>query len=111
MNVNFNGFGEDVATFAASAGLNSAGVPVKISGDGTVAKCAKNDNFCGVCRGVRDGYATVQLSGYVTMNTISKIEPGYKKLTASDNNLVMESTTGREYLVLDSTASTVGFIL
>ena len=65
MNVNFNGYGENVLTFIADSGLTETGVPVKISDDGTVAKCDGNDNFCGICVGLRDGYAAVQLAGYV----------------------------------------------
>lgn len=111
MNVNFNGYGENVATFIADSSLTETGVPVKISADGTVAKCAKNDVFCGVCTGLRAGYATVQLSGYVTMKAGAKIAVGYKKLAAGENGAVAEYTSGREYLVLDSTATSVGFIL
>lgn len=111
MNVNFNGYGENVATFIAASNLTEAGVPVKLTADGTVSKCAANDSFCGICRGVRAGYATVQLSGYVTMKANSKVNAGYKNLVATANGGVTENTTGREYLVLDSTATTVGFIL
>ena len=39
MNVNFNGYGENVATFVADSSLTAAGVPVKITADGTVGKC------------------------------------------------------------------------
>ena len=42
MNVSFNGFGETLATLAAT-GASRAGQPVKISANGTVAACAKGD--------------------------------------------------------------------
>lgn len=111
MNVNFKGFGENVATFIADSSITDTGVPVKMSGDGTVAKCSKNDLFCGVCVGLRGGYAAVQLSGYVTLKAGAKIAPGYKKLAAGDNGSAAEYASGREYLVIDSTADSVGFIL
>lgn len=111
MNVNFNGYGENVVTFIADESITEAGVPVKMSENGTVSKCAESDAFCGVCVGVRDGYAAVQLSGYVTMNAGAKIDVGYKKLVAEANGSVSENSTGREYLVVDSTENTVGFIL
>ena len=38
MNVNFNGFGENAATFIADETLTEAGVPVKMKDNGTVAK-------------------------------------------------------------------------
>ena len=62
MNVNFNGFGENAATFIADKTLTEAGMPVKMKDNGTVAKCDASENFCGVCVSVRGGYAVVQLS-------------------------------------------------
>ena len=111
MNVNFNGYGENVLTFIADSGLTEAGVPVKISDDGTVAKCSANDVFCGVCVGVRGGYAAVQLAGYVRMPATARIAVGYKKLAAGSNDTVAVNSSGRELLVVDSTATEVGFIL
>ncbi len=111
MNVNFNGYGENVVTFSADESITEAGVPVKMSADGTVAVCESGEAFCGVCVGVRNGYAAVQLSGYVTMNADSKIAVGYKSLAASSDGAVAVNTAGREYLVVDSSADSVGFIL
>ena len=110
MNVNFNGFGENAATFIADGTLTEAGVPVKMKDNGTVAKCGANENFCGMCVSVRGGYAVVQLSGYVKVKSDKKIAVGYKKLSATAGG-VSVTTTGREYLVLDSTDTSVGFIL
>ena len=111
MNVNFNGFGENAATFIADKTLTEAGMPVKMKDNGTVAKCDASENFCGVCVSVRGGYAVVQLSGYVTVKSDKKIAVGYKKLSATADGGVSVTTTGREYLVLDSTDTSVGFIL
>ena len=111
MNINFNGYGENVLTFIADSSLTAPGVPVKISGDGAVAKCGANENFCGVCIGLRNGYAAVQLAGYVRMPANAKIAPGYKKLAAGGDGTVAANSSGRELLVLDSTATEVGFIL
>ena len=80
MNVNFNGYGENVLTFIADSGLTETGVPVKVIDDGTVAKCGGNDNFCGICVGLRDGYAAVQLAGYVRTPAAAKIAPATKSL-------------------------------
>ncbi len=67
--------------------------------------------LCGVCVSVRGGYAVVQLSGYVKVKSDKKIAVGYKKLSATAAGGVSVTTTGREYLVLDSTDTSVGFIL
>lgn len=111
MMVNFNGFGENSATFEADSSLTAAGVPVKISGDGKVSACASGEAFCGICTHLRDGFATVQLAGYVTMPATEKITAGYGKIAAGANGTVSASDSGREYLVLDSTQTSVGFIL
>lgn len=67
--------------------------------------------LCGVCVSVRGGYAVVQLSGYVKVKSDKKIAIGYKKFSATADGGVSVTTTGREYLVLDSTDTSVGFIL
>lgn len=111
MNVNFNGYGENVATFIADSALTESGIPVKISADGTVAKCASGDAFCGICLGVRDGYATVQLSGYARVQTSSKLALGYTKVAAGASGKVSASDSGRALLVVDSTTTEAGIIL
>ena len=111
MNVNFNGYGENVLTFIADSGLTETGVPVKVTDDGTVAKCGGNEVFCGICVGLRDGYAAVQLSGYVRAAAGAKIAVGYKKLAAGSTGDVAVNASGREYLVVDSTSTEIGFIL
>ena len=83
MNVDFKGFGENAATFVADATLYQPGVAVKITDDGKASKCNANDKFCGICLGVRDGYATVQLKGYAEFKASSKIAVGYQKLAAT----------------------------
>lgn len=111
MNVNFNGYGENMVTFEAAGNFNEAGVPVKITADGTVDKCSANDVFCGICQGVRDGYATVQLAGYVKVKTTAKLALGYTKIVAGANGTVAAGTAGRELLVVESTATEAGIIL
>lgn len=64
-----------------------------------------------MCVCVRGGYAVVQLSGYVKVKSDKKIGVGYKKLSATADGGVSVTTAGREYLVLDSTDTSAGFIL
>ena len=111
MNVNFNGYGENVATFSAESALTEAGVPVKMSGDGTVTKCVADDDFIGICVSVRDGYAAVQLSGYARFATNSKITVGFQQLAAAANGKIAIKSGGRKLLVVDSTATEAGVIL
>lgn len=112
MNINFSGYNENVVTFKVEDGTTMLmGTPVKMSADCTVAPCESGDNMIGVAVNVRNGYAAVQLSGYIEMPTESKIEVGYVSLVSAGDNKVKESADGRDYLVVTSTDSTVGFIL
>lgn len=114
MSVSFNGYKESLATFKAASGL-TAGVPVKISANDTVDSCAAEDSFCGVANGVSRGYASVQMSGFVTLPyTGTAPVVGYVILAADGSGGVkVVATGGRSMLVLqvDATAKTVGVML
>ena len=63
MNVSYEGIGQWAATFACDG--VSAGQVVKVSGNGTVAKCADNDGFEGAVLSVaRDGKACSVAMGH-----------------------------------------------
>ena len=111
MNVNFNGFGENAATFIADETITEAGVPVKMKDNGTVAKCDANENFCGVCISVRGGYAVVQLSGYVVVPAAAKLNVGYQKVAVNSAGKLAANENGREVLVVISSATEAGIIL
>lgn len=110
MNISFNGFNENVLTFIADSSVEE-GMPVKMSGDGTVAKCSANDAFCGLCVSVRSGYAAVQLTGYAVFPAGAKIAAGYKKLAVNSSGKVATNESGREYLVVNSSETEIGIIL
>lgn len=112
MSVSFCGFNENTATFKANEIIES-GATVKMSESKTVAPCADGENFCGFAVESSGGYASVQLSGAVTVKyTGSAPEVGFAKLV-SDGNGVKASDGGREYLIVavDETAMTVTFLM
>lgn len=112
MNVSFNGYDEGMVTFEAASGV-TADKPVAVSANGKVT-AVTSGAFCGICKSVRNGYAAVQLKGYVQMASTGSISLGYTKLAAATGGKVKaDSNNGREYLVVDfdSTANVVGFIL
>lgn len=84
MNVSYEGIGQWAATFACDG--VSAGQVVKVSGSGTVAKCADNDGFEGVVLSVaRDGKAcSVAMGGMVTVSYTGASAPaaGWNSLAA-----------------------------
>lgn len=114
MSVSFNGFGDMLLTFESAAAI-TAGYPVKMSANGTVAACSAGDSFCGFAVESDDEYASVRVGGVVTVS-YSGTAPtvGYAALEAAASGKVAVSADGtRSYLVLsvDATAGTVTFIL
>lgn len=110
MNVCFNGFGENVLTFEKQ-GTIAAGDPVMVCSNGIVQKAT--GRFCGICTAVRNGFVTVQLSGYARASYTTAPSVGFSKLSAASGKLNLDASNGVEYLVLDvdTTAKTFGFIL
>ncbi len=111
MNINFSGYNENVVTFEVAGTDVTMGTPVKMSSSATVTKCSDGDNMIGVAVNVRNGYAAVQLTGYIEMPTEDTISVGYQTLSVNENGTVEVSSTGREYLVTYAQQGIVGFIL
>lgn len=114
MDISLNGYGEKAATFKAGSGV-AAGLPVKITANGTVGACSDGDVFCGIALNVRGGYCAVQLSGYVNVPyTGASPAVGYQALTAGTGGSVKAVTTGGRSLLVtdvDTTSKKCGFIL
>jgi hypothetical protein len=114
MKIALNGFNENVATLEAESGV-TAGMPVKMTGNGVVGACADKNAFCGVAVSVRGGFAAVQLGGYVQVPYSGTTAPavGYQTLSATADGKVQADTAGRSILVtdVDTTAKVCGIIL
>ena len=115
MDISLNGYGEKAATFKAQSGV-AAGLPVKMTANGTVGACSDGDAFCGIALNVRGGYCAVQLSGYANAPYTGSPAPavGYQTLSAGTGGSVKAATTGgRSILVtdVDTASKKCGFIL
>ena len=110
MNINFNGYRENVLTFECESGV-AAGKLVKMSASGKVSACNANDDFIGVALNVKDGYAAVQTDGYVEVQKTGTVNPGYNKLIAATYGAVKTSESGIDRLVLYVEGNAIGFIL
>ncbi len=110
MNVDFKGYGENVATFLVSGSL-SAGQFVTISADCTVSAASSGDEVVGYCVGVRGGYAAVQLSGYVEAKSTGTVNRGMTGLSISSADTVQASNSAGKHLVISSGSNKVGIIL
>ncbi|MBE6824884.1 MAG: hypothetical protein E7513_06005 [Ruminococcaceae bacterium] len=111
MNINFSGYNENVVTFEIADSDIVMGTPVKMSSSATVMKCNDGDNMIGVAVNVRNGYAAVQLTGYIEMPTEETISVGYQTLSVNEKGKVEVNSSGREYLVTYVEQGIVGFIL
>lgn len=111
MNINFNGYKENVLTFEADETVTAPNLPVKITANGTVGACKSGETFCGAAVNLHGGYVAVTLDGYIKLPVTGTVEAGYRKLAADGAGGVMADDGGREYLVLDADDECVGFIL
>ena len=109
MDISFIGYKENVITFECESTV-AAGKLVKMSASGKVANAAANDSFIGVALSVSEGYAAVQLDGYVEQPKSGTVNVGYNKLVAASSG-VTAAESGIDRLVVYSDSSKVGFIL
>ena len=109
MEINFNGYRENALTFACTSAVK-AGDLVKMSASGTVAPADANGDFIGVALSVRDGYAAVQLDGYVEYAKNGTVNTGVVKLVNTSTG-VKAAESGIDRLVVYVDSNTVGFIL
>lgn len=113
MEIGFNGLNEACATFKAAEGLEAGNV-VCLDKNGVATACAAGDKLCGVALSVRDGYASVQISGFAEVKCEAGITAGYQSLSANGaSGVKLAEQGGKEYLVLftDSVAGTCGIML
>ncbi len=110
MNISFNGFMENTVTFECDENV-TAGSLVKIYESGKVAPCAEGDKICGVCLSVRDGFAAVQVEGFVNVPVSGTVTTGFVKIAATADGKAKASDDGREVLCVCTEGGTAGFIL
>lgn len=115
MKVSFEGIGERVATFEAETQGSTAVVPgeaVTLSGSGKVCACANaGDIPAGMALDVRDGYAAVQVAGYVKLPCASGLTVGWHSLAVDSTGKLAETSGGRGALVTDVSDGVCGVIL
>ena len=110
MSINFKGYGENVATFAADNTVE-AGKFVVMDDNYSVTAAASGDEVFGYCLSVRDGYAAVQLEGYVEAPVSGEVELGSGQLAAASATAIAQGESGAYYKVVYVTDSVVGCIL
>ena len=115
MKVSFNGYGEQVATFETGSNVIVGG-PVAITGNGIVSGAVTGGDFCGICVSNENGYAAVQMKGYMKAEYTGTVNAGRVNLTGVVGGKV-KAATGAEVTVpvqvtdVDTAAKICGFIL
>lgn len=100
MAISFEEIGQTVVTFAAEDTLE-AGKVCKITRNGTVGACEKDESFCGVAAQVRGAAAGVVTAGYVELPYSGEAPTlGYTALAADADGGVCVKADGRTYLVV-----------
>ena len=112
-NISFESIGQEFVTFRAGTGV-AAGVPCKVSANGTVAAATSGD-FMGVTRSAaKGGVVAVQIRGFVTLK-YSGTAPtvGYSTLAASTGGKVKvdESAMSRLVVSVDTDNTTACVLL
>ena len=112
MNIDFKGYNENVITLKADSTLpeGTQGVAVTLSGQGAVTKAPDNSFVLGVCLSVRNGYASVQTTGYTRVKTTGKLTPGCHPIISNGNGGVKENDAGQLHFVLDSVDGEAGIL-
>jgi len=113
MNFSINGYGENTTTFRTT-GLVCTGHTVKMADNLIVSPCEAGDEFIGVAVNTGDGYAGIQLDGYVKIDfTGTAPAVGWCGLVADGKGGVSADANGRKYLVVevDTNNNKAGIIL
>ena len=110
MNIYFRGYGENVATFEADNTVE-AGMFVVMDENYSVKAAGAGDEVFGYCLSVRDGFAAVQLEGYVEAPVSGEISLGSGQLAAASSTEIAQGESGPYYKVVYVTEDVVGFIL
>lgn len=96
--ISFEEIGALTVTFYAEEGV-TAGQVVKLSQDSTVGACTAGDWICGAATWTEDGYAAVQLKGFVEVPYTGSVELGWNKLAADGKGGVTVNEEGADHLV------------
>ena len=90
----FKGFDDKVGTFLCNKDTK-VGDLVTIFDNNAVRPCELDETPCGICLGINNGFAAIQLGGFATINCNKLIaEYGIQHLKAQTRNCVKESPDG-----------------
>lgn len=114
MSISLNGFNEKCVTFYAEDAVET-GTVAAMTDNMTVGESSDGGSFIGVAVNAKDGYACVQIAGYMSLSYSGDTVPalGCCNLVSDGSGGVKVSADGRRCLVVDvdTDNGTVGIIL
>ncbi len=111
MNINFNGYGENVATFLASSAVKEGDFVIMGENNYQVVPATANAELFGKCLSVRDGYAAVMTSGYIETPYEGEITLGLCGIVTASADKAAYSANAEKHKVIYIDDDKVGFIL
>ena len=109
--ISYEGVGQMMATFQCGETVKMGQV-VKVSADSTVAPCAAGERIAGMAVVVRDGFASVQFAGFITVKAGGVSTTGWVKLSADGSGgMKADEGAGTPYLVVQTDAQTAVILL
>ena len=119
MKIAYNGFGEEVLTFATEDENIEKGTPIAFSTDGDGSVCSAADNTSSVVLGfamgdVRNGTVAVKIKGYCEYDFGDEVSLGINGIVPDSAGIALsgeEDTQVREILVIKTNGTKAGFIL
>jgi hypothetical protein len=111
MDIDFKGYNENVVTFLADETVTAGKFVVMSDNNFKVTAAGSGDEIFGYCISVRDGYAAVQMSGYIEVPHAGKIGLGLVGLVTNRGLSVMENPTAIKHRVIFVDDTTIGFMI
>ncbi len=115
MKINLNGTSNIVTTFYATDDVKEGDI-VTLTDNYTVDVAQNGDQFTGICLGVREGIATVQMKGYIKREYSGTAPKVGVKFFAADGEGKVKTVSaglGRSAIVVavDTATSTAEFVI
>ena len=112
MKVSFNGFNNKALTFLTDEELEQGDL-VTLDSEGKLVRAEQGDAFIGMVESCRGGYASVTVTGALTVPCDTSIEPGYHGISMGANGVVtaMEDFFCKFVLSVDPYAGTAVILM
>lgn len=111
MDVDYSGLHAEYATFKCTSRVTEVGQLVCMNDSDTVSISTAGYHPIGIVRALHDGYATVQIRGYMRVKHDGSVGIGYRHVvTLDDRTLKLDNTNGVMHQVVDATDDEVGII-